>query len=41
VIAATSVVIWPIHIWLGVSVLAGIAGWGLMILAPRIHMRTE
>jgi hypothetical protein len=41
VIAATSVVVWPIHIWLGVSVLAGVAGWGLLIVAPRIHAHNK
>lgn len=37
VIAATSALIWPIHIWLGVSLLAGVAGWGLLLVMPPLR----
>ncbi len=34
VIKATTVILWPVHIWLGTVCLAGVAGWALTLIVP-------
>ena len=41
VIYATTAILWPIHIWLGAIVLAGVAGWALTIIMPITAQATE